>query len=241
MVFPSFDLTGRVALVTGAARGLGSAISLALADAGADVALGLRDVNARGDLVDQIGAMRRRAMPLQMDVRRLDQIFQAVDDTVMHLGRLDILVNNAGLAADNLAESVREEDFDLTTAVNLKGTFFCQPGGRACHDPAEERSHHQPEFTGRLRGATNRIDLLHDEGSYCAPHEMPCLRVGEVQHHGKCSSTNAYSHSGDGGCPRKPRVPLRRDRAHWPRCTALGNRWMWQVRSYSLPREQPLL
>ena len=76
MVFPSFDLTGQVALVTGAARGLGSAISLALAHAGADVALGLRDVNARGDLANQIGAMGRRAMPLQMDVRRLDQIFR---------------------------------------------------------------------------------------------------------------------------------------------------------------------
>ena len=76
MVFPSFDLTGQVALVTGAARGLGRAISLALAHAGADVALGLRDVNAGGDVADQIGAMGRRALPLQMDVRRLDQIFQ---------------------------------------------------------------------------------------------------------------------------------------------------------------------
>ena len=61
MVFPRFDLTGQVALVTGAARGLGNAISLALAHAGADIALGLRDVNARGDLADQIGAMGRRA------------------------------------------------------------------------------------------------------------------------------------------------------------------------------------
>jgi NAD(P)-dependent dehydrogenase (short-subunit alcohol dehydrogenase family) len=74
MVFPSFDLTGQVALVTGAARGLGSAISLALAHAGADVALGQRDVNARGDLADQIGAMGRRAMPLQMDVRTRSDI-----------------------------------------------------------------------------------------------------------------------------------------------------------------------
>jgi NAD(P)-dependent dehydrogenase (short-subunit alcohol dehydrogenase family) len=131
MVFPSFDLTGQVALVTGAARGLGNAISLALAHAGADVAVGLRDLNARGDLVDQIEAMGRRIMPLQMDVRRLDQIFQAVDDTVTHLGRLDILVNNAGLAPDNLAENVREEDFDLTLEVNLKGTFFAsQAAGR---------------------------------------------------------------------------------------------------------------
>lgn len=131
MVFPNFDLTGQVALVTGAARGLGKAISLALAHAGADIALGLRDVNAQGDLADQIRAMGRRALPLQMDVRRLDQIFQAVDNTFLNLGRLDILVNNAGLGPDNLAENVREEDFDLTLAVNLKGTFFASQAAGA--------------------------------------------------------------------------------------------------------------
>jgi NAD(P)-dependent dehydrogenase (short-subunit alcohol dehydrogenase family) len=131
MDFPSFDLTGQVALVTGAARGLGAAISLALAHAGADVALGLRDLSAPGDVARQIEAMGRRALPLQMDVRHLDQIFQSVGDTIKHFGRLDILVNNAGLAPDNLAENVREGDFDLTLAVNLKGTFFAsQAAGR---------------------------------------------------------------------------------------------------------------
>src|SRR5256884_3966182 len=75
--------------------------------------------------------MGRRALPLQMDVGRLDQIFQAVDDTVKTFGHLDILVNNAGLAPENLAENVREQDFDLTLAVNLKGTFFAsQAAGR---------------------------------------------------------------------------------------------------------------
>ena len=91
MEFPKFDLTGHVALVTGAARGLGQAISLALAHAGADVALGLRDVNLGDDLAEQIAAMGRRALPLQMNVRHLDQIFHAVDETVRHFGRLDIL------------------------------------------------------------------------------------------------------------------------------------------------------
>jgi len=131
MSFPSFELTGQVALVTGAARGLGRAISLALANAGADIALGLRDINAQGDVATQITAMGRRVLPVQMDMTRLDQISRAVDDTVKHFGRLDILVNNAGLAPDNLAENVREDDFDLTLAVNLKGTFFAsQAAGR---------------------------------------------------------------------------------------------------------------
>ena len=129
--FPRFDLTGNVALVTGAARGLGHAISVALAHAGADVALGLRDVKTGGELATEIGALGRRALPLQMDMTRLDQISHAIDDTVAHFGRLDILVNNAGLAPENLAENVREEDFDLTLAVNLKGTFFAsQAAGR---------------------------------------------------------------------------------------------------------------
>ena len=172
MVFPNFDLTGQVALVTGAARGLGNAISLALAHAGADIALGLRDVNACGDLADQIEAMGRRALPLQMDVRRLDQIFQAVDDTVRHLGKLDILVNNAGQAPDNLAENVREEDFDLTLAVNLKGTFFAsQAAGRVM---IRQRS-------GRI------INLSSQAGFVALPTEsVYCMTKAAIAHLTKC-------------------------------------------------------
>lgn len=129
--FPQFDLSGNVALVTGSARGLGRAIARALAHAGADIALGLRDVKTGGELAGEIAATGRQVLPVQMDMTRLDQIFRAVDDTVAHFGRLDILVNNAGLGTENPAENVREEDFDLTLTVNLKGTFFAsQAAGR---------------------------------------------------------------------------------------------------------------
>ena len=129
--FPRFDLTGDVALVTGAARGLGRAISLALAHSGADVTLGLRYVATGGELTKEIEATGRRALPLQMDMTRLDEVSRAVDDTVGHFGHLDILVNNAGLGPENAAENVRVEDFDITLAVNLKGTFFAsQAAGR---------------------------------------------------------------------------------------------------------------
>ena len=128
---PRFDLSGDVALVTGSARGLGRAISLALAQAGADIALGLRDVSTGGELARELEALGRRALPLQMDMARLDQVTRAVNLAATHFGRLDILVNNAGIAPENLAENVREEDFDLTLAVNLKGTFFAsQAAGR---------------------------------------------------------------------------------------------------------------
>ncbi len=129
--FPQFELNGQVALVTGAARGLGRAISLALANAGADVALGLRDRNTGSELAQEIGAMGRRALPLQMDMAHLDQVSSAVEQAVAHFGRLDILVNNAGVAPDHPAEDFTEEDFDYTMAVNVKGTFFAsQAAGR---------------------------------------------------------------------------------------------------------------
>jgi NAD(P)-dependent dehydrogenase (short-subunit alcohol dehydrogenase family) len=129
--FPQFDLTGQTALVTASGRGLGRAIALALARAGADVALGLRDIQSHGGLPQEIEALGRRALPLQMDVTSMDQIFSSVDKAAQHFGRLDILVNNAGVAPGNLAENVREEDYDLTLAVNLKGTFFTsQAAGR---------------------------------------------------------------------------------------------------------------
>ena len=121
---PRFDLKGQVALVTGAARGLGNACALALAHAGADVALGLREASSAPELVQSIRALGRRVLPLQMDITRRAEIASAVAETVKEFGRIDILVNNAGIGPPNPVEDVTEEDFDYTLAVNLKGTFF---------------------------------------------------------------------------------------------------------------------
>lgn len=170
--FPRFDLTGQVALVTGAARGLGRAISLALANAGAKVALGLRDVSTGGDLAREIEKMGREALPLQMDVLHLDQIFRAVEDTVARFGRLDILVNNAGLGPSNLAQDAREEDFDLTLAVNLKGTFFAsQAAGRVM-----------------IRQNAGRIVNLSSQAGFVAlPAEsVYCMTKAGISHLTKC-------------------------------------------------------
>jgi NAD(P)-dependent dehydrogenase (short-subunit alcohol dehydrogenase family) len=129
--FPRFDLEGRTALVTGAARGLGRAISLALANAGADVALGLLDASSGEELAGEIGSMGRAALPLAMDVRDLEQVRAGIHATVERFGRIDILVNNAGVAPTNPAEDVNEADYDETFRVNVKGTFFAsQAAGR---------------------------------------------------------------------------------------------------------------
>ncbi len=167
--------------MTGAARGLGHAIALALAHAGADVALGLRDVTTGGDLVQDIQAMGRNALALQMDVTQLDQITKAVDDTVAHFGRLDILVNNAGLAPGNLAEDVNEKDFDLTLNVNFKGTFFAsQAAGRVMI-----RQHY-----GRI------INLGSQAGFIALPTEaIYCATKAAISHLGKCLAVEWGKHN----------------------------------------------
>jgi len=170
--FPRFDLTDKVVLVTGAARGLGRAIALACAHAGAHIALGLRDFTTGGDLVREIEALGRQAMPLQMDVTHLNQIFHAVSATVTHFGRLDILVNNAGIAPENLAEDVTEADFDLTLAVNLKGTFFTS----------------QAAARVMMRQQSGRIISLSSQAGFVAlPTEsVYCMTKAAISHLTKC-------------------------------------------------------
>ena len=122
--YPNFKLNGKVALVTGAARGLGRACALALAHEGANIALGLRDVATAADLEQEIKTMGRKVIRLQMDVSSLQQINDAVAHVVETFGKINILVNNVGVAPINLAENVTEADFDHTVNLNLKGTFF---------------------------------------------------------------------------------------------------------------------
>jgi NAD(P)-dependent dehydrogenase (short-subunit alcohol dehydrogenase family) len=117
-------LTGQVALVTASSKGIGRACALALAESGADIILGLRDLNSAGTIVKQIQKMGREVLPVQMDVTRLDEITAAVQAGLKYFKHIDILVNNAGIGAPNPAERVNEKDFDDTLNVNLKGTFF---------------------------------------------------------------------------------------------------------------------
>jgi NAD(P)-dependent dehydrogenase (short-subunit alcohol dehydrogenase family) len=128
----AFTLSGQVALVTASAKGIGKACALALAQAGADVILGLKHKSAGQALVKEIQKMGREALPVQMDVTKMDEILAAVQTGLDHFQRIDILVNNAGIGAPNPAEQVTEQDFDDTLAVNLKGTFFtAQTVGKA--------------------------------------------------------------------------------------------------------------
>lgn len=121
---PTFTLAGQVALVTGSAQGIGKACALALAEAGADIILGLKHVESGHSLVKQIQEIGREVLSVQMDVAKMDEINDAVTAGYHHFKHINILVNNAGIGSPNPAEKVTEQDFDDTIAVNLKGTFF---------------------------------------------------------------------------------------------------------------------
>ena len=108
--YPNFDLSGKVALVTGAAKGIGRACALGLAQAGSDVALGLRDIQSGADLVEQIKKMGRDVIPLQMDTSSLEEINAAIEQAVEYYNRLDILINNTGIGYQNAAEEVPEKE-----------------------------------------------------------------------------------------------------------------------------------
>jgi NAD(P)-dependent dehydrogenase (short-subunit alcohol dehydrogenase family) len=120
--YPSFDLDGHVALVTGASRGIGHDLALALAHAGAQVVAG-----ARG-----IGKFEEEGIhPVELDVRERRSVDAAVASAIERFGKLDVLVNNAGLGTNHDALDATEEEWDELMAVNLKGAFLaCQAAGR---------------------------------------------------------------------------------------------------------------
>src|SRR3954452_11982726 len=124
-----FDLTGRVAIVTGANTGIGQGIAMALAQAGADIALVGR--SPAGETADKVAALGRRAILIEADFSTIALIQHVVDRTLAELGGLDILVNNAGIIRRADAVEFSEADWDAVIDTNLKSVFFlCQAAGR---------------------------------------------------------------------------------------------------------------
>ncbi|WP_210358374.1 MULTISPECIES: 2-dehydro-3-deoxy-D-gluconate 5-dehydrogenase KduD [Sphingomonas] len=124
-----FDLSGRVAVVTGANTGIGQAIAVALAEAGADVACVGR--TPAEETVARIRQAGRRAEIVSADLSTIEPVARVVDETVAKLGRLDILVNNAGIIRRADAVDFTEADWDAVVDTNLKSVFFlCQAAGR---------------------------------------------------------------------------------------------------------------
>ncbi len=119
-----FDLSGRVALVTGTSRGLGQCMARALAKAGADLVLTSRDVNRLSPFEAEIKTLGRRAVSLELDVRSQQSIEKMAASAEAAFGRLDILVNNAGCNVRKPALDVTWDDWNLILETNLRGSFF---------------------------------------------------------------------------------------------------------------------
>ena len=117
------ELEGKVAVVTGAAQGIGRAIAEVLAEAGADIAVVDLDVSRALETVTTITKSGRRSLAVKANVAEWADVKGMVDQVVAELGRIDILVNNAGITRDGLLLRMKEEDWNLVLDVNLKGTF----------------------------------------------------------------------------------------------------------------------
>ena len=118
-------LAGKVALVTGAAQGIGKAVALLLARNGADIVVSDINLEKAEETVQEVQTLGRKALAVKVDVAKLDDVEKMVEAILAQFGRVDILVNNAGIARDKLILRMTEEDWDAVLNINLKGTFNC--------------------------------------------------------------------------------------------------------------------
>jgi NAD(P)-dependent dehydrogenase (short-subunit alcohol dehydrogenase family) len=180
-VSPRFDLAGKVVLVTGAARGIGRACALACAAAGAEVAAGVRNVEAADGLIAELKGLAPKSLPVKLDITDRSQIEQAVRDILKSFGRIDVLINNVGIGPENRAEDVTEADFDFTVNVNLKGTFFTtQTVGR--------------KMIGQKSGRI--INISSQAGTVTLPGEsIYCMTKAAINHLTRCLAVEWAPHN----------------------------------------------
>jgi 3-oxoacyl-[acyl-carrier protein] reductase len=119
------ELKGKIALVTGAAQGIGKAVTLLLARHGADVIVADVNLEKAEETAREVQSLGQQSMAVKLDVTRLQDVEATIEAALQRFGKIDILINNAGIARDKLILRMTEEDWDAVLAVNLKGTFNC--------------------------------------------------------------------------------------------------------------------
>lgn len=162
MGLKSFQLDGRVALITGGSRGLGLVMATALAEAGADVVVASRHGDQAEEAATTIGAATgRRTLGIAADVTKADQVEAMVARVIKDFGQLDILINNAGINIRKPIEDFDEDSWDLVQATNLKGPFLC---ARAVAPHMRARGYGRVINLGSMLG----LAALPERTAYCS-------------------------------------------------------------------------
>lgn len=181
------SLEHKVALVTGGARGIGRAISLAFASEGAHVAFSDIQLGRDADeALELIRAQGVKALAVQSDVQDFASTQSVVDDVAKEFQRIDILVNNAGIARDNLLMRMKEEEWDLVIGTNLKGTFnYCRAVAKHMISQREGKIINISSVVG-LIGNPGQVNYSASKAGGDRTHENTCKRASFSQHSSQC-------------------------------------------------------
>ena len=170
-------LEGRVALVTGASQGIGRACAVGLAELGADVALGSRNLEKLRSVAGEIEALGRKALPMPLDVASGDSVRDGIGQVQEAWQKVDILVNNAGITRDNLLMRMKPEDWEVVIRTNLQGAYHCiravLPG----------MADYQYRFRRRPTGESRPGQLYCLQGGPDRSHQSRGRGGREPQHH----------------------------------------------------------
>lgn len=161
-----FGITGKVAIVTGAASGIGRAIALTLAGLGASVVVADKEVSGADKVAGEIESAGGRAITTETDVTDKKEVEQMVQKTIEGFGKIDILVNNAGIIARNSVMDIQEEELDRTFDVNLKGVVLCSQA--AARHMIERKSGKIVNVGSSLSSRASVCNLSGGGADYCA-------------------------------------------------------------------------
>jgi NAD(P)-dependent dehydrogenase (short-subunit alcohol dehydrogenase family) len=191
------DLNNRVALVTGASRGIGAGIAIALASAGADVAVNYREQSAAAKSVcAEIASAGRKAIPVQADVSRAQEITRMVGEVESLLGPIDILVNNAAIAQPRPFEEITETEWDEILTVNLKSVFLVTQAviagmRKRKHAKTQVGTHYQSIVSGSANRGCGGSALCGIQGGNHRPDALLRFFLHQGWNHGECHRSRA--------------------------------------------------
>ncbi len=193
------SLNGKIALVTGAAQGIGRDIALALATDGADVAICDVNLEAAQKTAGDLEAKGRKSLALKANVASSAEVTAMIDQVVEKFGRIDILVNNAGITRDGLILRMKDEDWDLVLSINLKGSFLCTK--TALKYMTKQRAGtiiNIASIVGAM-GNAGQANYVASKGRPHRPDQDHRPGIRQPRNHGQCRRSRFYRYRHDAG------------------------------------------